>query len=192
MKVTATPLPGVLLVEPKVHRDERGFFVEVHHQARYCAQGIPGPFVQDNHSRSVERAVLRGLHAQRRQPQGKLVRCVEGRIFDVAVDIRRGSPHFGRWTAMELSAENLHQLWVPPGFAHGFLVVEAPAQVEYKCTALYDAEDEISVLWNDPEIGIDWPLGGASPILSNKDRNGETLSQLSARLPAFPNAATED
>lgn len=192
MKVTETPLPGVLLVEPKVHRDERGFFVEVHHQARYSAQGIPGPFLQDNHSRSVERAVLRGLHAQRRRPQGKLVRCVEGRIFDVAVDIRRGSPHFGRWTAVELSAENLHQLWVPPGFAHGFLVVEAPAQVEYKCTALYDAADEISVLWNDPEIGIDWPLGGASPILSTKDRDGETLSRLSPRLPAFPNAATED
>lgn len=192
MRVSATALPGVLLVEPKVHRDERGFFLEVHHQARYAAHGIPGPFVQDNHSRSVELGVLRGLHAQRRFPQGKLVRCIEGRIFDVAVDIRRGSPHFGRWAAVELSAHNCHQLWVPPGFAHGFLVVAAPAQVEYKCTALYRPEDEVSVLWDDPTIGVDWPLGANAPILSAKDRGGETLARLETRLPVYPHAATAE
>ncbi|MDX1997480.1 MAG: dTDP-4-dehydrorhamnose 3,5-epimerase [Thermoanaerobaculia bacterium] len=192
MKVHHTNLPGVLLVEPRVHKDERGFFLEVHHQERYAAAGIAGPFVQDNHSRSVELGVLRGLHAQRRFPQGKLVRCVEGRIFDVAVDIRRGSPHFGRWTAAELSADNCHQLWVPPGFAHGFLVTAAPAQVEYKCTELYRPEDEISIAWDDPEIAIEWPLDGVAPILSNKDRAGQTLAQLALRLPVFPAAATED
>lgn len=191
MKVHETALPGVLLVEPKVHRDERGFFLEVHHQERYAGAGIPGPFVQDNHSRSRERGVIRGLHAQLRHPQGKLVRCVEGRIFDVAVDIRRGSPHFGRSVAAELSADDFRQLWIPPGFAHGFLVIAAPAQVEYKCTALYRPDDEVSIAWDDPEIAIAWPLDGCSPILSAKDRLGETLGVLAPRLPVFPHAASE-
>ena len=172
-------LPGVVLVEPRVFQDERGFFLETYHRARYAAGGIDVEFVQDNHSRSVG-PILRGLHAQQRNPQGKLVRCVEGSIWDVAVDARPDSPHFGRWVGEELSAANHRQLYVPPGFLHGFCVLASPAQVEYKCTALYDATDEIGVLWNDPELAITWPV--EQPILSPKDAALPTLRAVRARL----------
>lgn len=185
MKVTETELPGVLLVEPTVHRDERGFFLETYHRAKYADGGIDAVFVQDNHSRS-EKGILRGLHAQGRRPQGKLVRAVEGAIFDVAVDIRRGSPTYAKWVGVVLSAENFHQLWVPPGFAHGFCVLTESAQVEYKCTELYDPQDEIAVAWDDPEIAIAWPVG--EPLLSGKDRAAPRLAEIE-KLPAYPEAA---
>ncbi len=171
-------LPGVVLVEPRVFGDERGFFLETYHRQRYADGGIDVEFVQDNHSRSIG-PILRGLHAQRRNPQGKLVRCVEGSIWDVAVDARPGSPTFGRWVAEELSAANHRQLYVPPGFLHGFCVLTSPAQVEYKCTALYDPSDEIGVIWNDPDLAIAWPV--ARPTLSTKDAALPTLRQVEAR-----------
>lgn len=171
-------LPGVVLVEPRVFGDERGFFLETYHRERYADGGIDVEFVQDNHSRSIG-PILRGLHAQRRNPQGKLVRCVEGSIWDVAVDARTGSPTFGRWVAEELSAANHRQLYVPPGFLHGFCVLASPAQVEYKCTALYDPSDEIGVIWNDPDLAIAWPV--ARPTLSAKDAALPTLRQIGAR-----------
>ncbi len=180
MRVEPTALSGVLLVEPDVHRDERGFFLETYHAAKYAAAGISAIFVQDNHSRS-QGPILRGLHAQLMRPQGKLVRAIEGSIFDVAVDIRRGSPTFARWVGYELSAENFRQLWVPAGFAHGFCVLAGPVQVEYKCTALYDPADELAIAWNDPEIGIDWPI--AAPLLSAKDAAAPRLAQVLDRLP---------
>jgi dTDP-4-dehydrorhamnose 3,5-epimerase len=176
---TRLALPNVILVEPEVFGDERGFFLETWHRERWGAGGIDVDFVQTNHSRSVG-PVLRGLHAQRTKPQGKLVRCVEGEIFDVAVDIRPSSPTFGRWVGATLSAANRHQLWVPAGFAHGFCVVGDAAQVEYACTALYDREDEIGVRWNDPAIGITWPI--TEPTLSPKDRNAPTLAEIRPRL----------
>jgi len=190
MKVLETDLPGVLVVEPTVHGDHRGFFLETYHRARYAEHGIDGAFVQDNHSRS-EGAILRGLHAQGRRPQGKLVRAVEGTIFDVAVDIRVGSPSFGRWVGVELSAESFRQLWVPPGFAHGFCVLSGAAQVEYKCTELYAPDDELTVAWDDPEIGVAWPLD--QPVLSDKDRRAKTLAELAeaGALPVYPNAHVE-
>ena len=186
MEIQELGLPGVLRVEPDVHGDERGFFLETHHAGKYAAQGLDAVFVQDNHSRSVG-PVLRGLHAQLETPQGKLVRCVEGAIFDVAVDIRRGSPTFGRWVGEVLSAANFRQLYIPPGFAHGFCVTESPAQVEYKCTALYDPEDEIAIAWNDPEIGIEWPLEG--PALSARDCRAPRLAEVLDRLPVYPECA---
>ncbi|HEX4952138.1 MAG TPA: dTDP-4-dehydrorhamnose 3,5-epimerase [Thermoanaerobaculia bacterium] len=186
MSFRETALPGVILVEPRVFRDERGFFLETYHAAKYAAGGIELPFVQDNHSRSVGGA-LRGLHGQLAKPQGKLVRCVEGEIFDVAVDVRRGSPTFGRWVGEVLSADNFHQLWVPPGFVHGFCVTSERAQVEYKCTALYDPEDEIVLAWNDPTLAIDWPV--ETPLLSARDRAGLSLAAAMDRLPVWPNAA---
>jgi dTDP-4-dehydrorhamnose 3,5-epimerase len=179
--IRPTALPGVLLVEPVVHRDERGFFLETYHREKYRAGGIDASFVQDNHSRSARRT-LRGLHAQLGNPQGKLVRAVEGEIFDVAVDIRRGSPTFGQWVGARLSGENFHQLWIPPGFAHGFCVVSAAAQVEYKCTAAYDPADELVVAWNDPDLAIVWPLPD-EPILSARDRAAPRLADVLARLP---------
>jgi dTDP-4-dehydrorhamnose 3,5-epimerase len=179
MRVVPTELPGVLLVEPTVHRDDRGFFLETYHQAKYAAAGLDVTFVQDNHSRSVART-LRGLHAQLRRPQGKLVRAVEGEIWDVAVDIRPQSPSYRRWVGAVLSADNFRQLWVPPGFAHGFCVLSPYAQVEYKCTTLYDREDEIAVAWNDPELAIAWPLD--EPLLSAKDRGAPRLAELEPRL----------
>ena len=182
MRIAETALPGVLLVEPDVHRDERGFFLETHHAEKYARAGLTATFVQDNHSRS-EGPILRGLHAQLRRPQGKLVRVVEGAIFDVAVDIRRGSPSFARWVGYELSAENFHQLWVPAGFAHGFCVVSGPVQVEYKCTDFYDRDDELALAWNDPEIGIAWPL--REPLLSAKDAAAPRLAQVMDRLPVY-------
>ena len=179
VRALATELPGVLLVEPVVHRDDRGFFLETFHAGKYAAAGIPGPFVQDNHSRSVGRT-LRGLHAQLREPQGKLVRAVEGEIWDVAVDIRPASPTYRRWVGAVLSADNFRQLWIPPGFAHGFCVLSEVAQVEYKCTELYDAADEIAIAWNDPDIGIAWPI--ADPLVSEKDGRAPRLREIEPRL----------
>ncbi len=175
MNFIPTELPGVILIEPQVFRDERGFFLESYHQAKFAAAGLEVTFVQDNHSRSV-RGTLRGLHAQHRRPQGKLVRVIAGEIFDVVVDIRPHAPTFGRWLGVTLSAENFRQLYIPPGFVHGFCVVSDVAEVLYKCTALYDPTDEIGVIWNDPEIGIDW--GVQSPLLSEKDRRLPTLREL--------------
>lgn len=182
MRFMPTEIPDVILIEPDVHRDERGFFLETWHQRKYAEGGITGPFVQDNHSHS-RKGALRGLHAQREGPQGKLVRVVAGEVFDVAVDIRRGSPTFGKWVGDRLSGENLRQLWVPPGFAHGFCVLSEVVHLEYKCTDFYDASDEIAVAWNDPEIGIEWPL--ASPTLSAKDAAAPPLSSLLAQLPTW-------
>lgn len=175
MNVHPTEIEGVLIVEPAVFRDPRGFFLETWHAEKYERAGIAGPFVQDNHSRSV-RGTLRGLHAQRRHPQGKLVRAVRGEIWDVAVDIRPGSKTFGRWTAATLSEDNFRQLWVPPGMAHGFCVTSEVAEVEYKCTAPYDRADEIGVRWDDPALGIRWPV--SAPILSPKDLALPTLAGL--------------
>lgn len=175
MKVIRTELDGVLLIEPTVHADRRGFFVETYHQRRYSAAGLPATFVQDNHTCSGK-GILRGLHAQRSHPQGKLVRTVEGEIFDVAVDIRESSETFGRWLSVVLRAGDFRQLYVPPGFLHGFCVLSERAQVEYKCTDFYRPEDEIGVVWNDPEIGIEWPL--RNPLLSDKDAALPTLAAL--------------
>ena len=179
LRFVETELPGVLRVEPRVHQDHRGFFLETYHREKYAIGGIDALFVQDNHSRSA-RGILRGLHAQGRRPQGKLVRCVEGAIFDVAVDIRRGSPSFARWVGAELTAENFHQLWVPPGFAHGFCVLSEVAHVEYKCTEPYDAADEISILWNDPDLDIAWPI--RDPTVSAKDSRAPRLREVASRL----------
>lgn len=166
MKFTETELPGVVLIEPKVFGDERGYFLETFHAARFREAGLPTEFVQDNHSRSA-RGVLRGLHYQMPNAQGKLIRCSRGAIYDVAVDIRTGSPAFGRWYGVELSEENKRMLWVPPDFAHGFCALTDNTDVMYKVTALYDGAADRSILWNDPEIGIRWPI--AEPLLSPKD-----------------------
>ncbi len=179
MKFTPTALPEVILIEPDVHRDERGFFLEVFHGRKYGEGGVDAVFVQDNHSRS-SRGILRGLHAQCRRPQGKLVRVIEGEIFDVAVDARSGSPNFGRWVGETLSGDNFKQLYVPPGFLHGFCVISERVDVEYKCTDFYDRDDEISVRWDDPDIGIDWPI--ADPLLSAKDLAAVSLSEAAPRL----------
>jgi dTDP-4-dehydrorhamnose 3,5-epimerase len=162
-----TELSGVVVIEPSVFRDARGFFRETYHSQKYRGGGIGGPFVQDNHSRSC-RSTLRGLHYQLKQPQGKLVYVVTGEIFDVAVDIRRHSATFGQWTGVHLSARNHRQVYIPEGFAHGFAVLSDRADVIYKCTALYAPGDDHGILWNDPDIGIEWPV--AAPILSEKDR----------------------
>jgi dTDP-4-dehydrorhamnose 3,5-epimerase len=163
-----------VIVVPKVFGDERGFFLEVYSQATFAKLGLPTEFVQDNHSGS-QKGVLRGLHYQIQQPQGKLVRALRGGIFDVAVDLRRDSKQFGQWVGVELSAENKRQLWVPPGFAHGFLTLTEFAEVSYKVTSLYAPEHERSLLWSDPALGIGWPLAG-EPILSAKDRAGVPLA----------------
>ncbi|TVO68115.1 dTDP-4-dehydrorhamnose 3,5-epimerase [Denitromonas ohlonensis] len=174
MQVTATDLPEVMIIEPKVFGDARGFFLESFNAKAFAeATGVDLPFVQDNHSRSAQ-GVLRGLHYQIKQAQGKLVRVVRGAVFDVAVDVRRSSPNFGRWVGVELSEDNNRQLWVPPGFAHGFLVLSDSADFLYKTTDYYAPEHERSVLWNDPAIGIDWPLPG-EPLLSGKDKAGVLL-----------------
>ena len=174
MNVIQTAIPGVLIIEPVVRRDARGFFVEAWHEPRYRSAGIDLPFVQDNHSRSG-RGTLRGLHYQIRQPQGKLVWVATGEVFDVAVDLRRSSPTFGRWVGIVLSGENHRQLWVPPGFAHGFYVTGESADVLYKCTELYAPEFDRTLRWDDADVGITWPLEGA-PVLSPKDQAGLTLS----------------
>jgi dTDP-4-dehydrorhamnose 3,5-epimerase len=174
VKATPTALPGVMLIAPAVHGDERGFFVETFQVQRYFAEaGIDLPFVQDNHSRS-RRGVLRGLHLQTARPQGKLVRVARGEVFDVAADIDPKSPTCGRWVGAVLSDRNHHQLWIPPGYAHGFLVLSEVADFEYKCTDYYDPSSEAGVIWNDPELGIEWPI--AEPSLSAKDRTLATLA----------------
>jgi dTDP-4-dehydrorhamnose 3,5-epimerase len=183
MRFLATEIPEVLIVEPDVYRDARGFFLETYQAERYAEAGIRGPFVQDNHSCSA-RGILRGLHAQRKHPQGKLVRAAQGEMFDVAVDIRKGSPTFGRWVGALLSSENFRQLWIPPGFAHGFCALSDPVHVEYKCTVPYDRADEIAVAWNDPRIGIRWPV--VDPVLSAKDAAAPALQQILDLLPEWP------
>lgn len=172
MEFVPTELPEVVLIKPRVFGDERGFFMETWHARRFADAGIPASFVQDNHSRSAKH-ILRGLHYQIRQPQGKLVRVVAGAVFDVVVDMRRSSPTFGRWAGVELSATNHQMLWIPPGFAHGFLVLSDAADFVYKCTEFWAPEHERSLLWNDADVGIEWPLpAGVPPILSAKDAAG--------------------
>jgi dTDP-4-dehydrorhamnose 3,5-epimerase len=175
VKVTPTEIPEVVVVEPRVLCDDRGFFLESYQARRFAEGGVDATFVQDNHSGS-KKGVLRGLHYQLTQPQGKLVRVTVGEVFDVAVDLRRSSPTFGRWVGRTLSADNHLQLWVPPGFGHGFLVLSDFAEFQYKCTDYYAPGDERTLLWNDPAVGIDWPLAG-EPTLSVKDRAGKTLAE---------------
>tara|TARA_B100000925_G_C21976902_1_gene460523 strand:- start:266 stop:799 length:534 start_codon:yes stop_codon:yes gene_type:complete len=175
MKVEKTKLNGLLIITPEIFEDERGFFLESFNADRYKKAGINLDFVQDNHSRSCK-GVLRGLHFQKTKPQGKLVRVVRGEVYDVAVDIRSGSPTYGQWEAIILSEENKKQVWIPPGFAHGFLVLSETADFEYKCTDYYDPSDEGSLLWNDPHLNIPWPL--KNPKLSEKDAGAEMLLDL--------------
>jgi len=182
MRFIPAEIPDVIIVEPDVHRDGRGFFLETYHAEKYGAAGLRQPFVQDSHSRSVART-LRGLHIQVRRPQAKLVRAVEGEIYDVAVDVRRGSPTFGRWVGVRLSAENFRQCYVPAGFAHGFCVLTPTAQVEYKCTDIYDPQGEIGIAWNDPAIAISWPV--ADPILSARDQSQPRLAEIAEGLPSY-------
>ncbi len=181
MKFVPTELPDVLVLEPTVFRDERGLFLETYRADEFSLRGIP-PFVQDNHSRSIA-GTLRGLHLQTARVQGKLIRVVEGEIYDVAVDVRRGSPTFGRWVAVVLSAENFRQCYIPPGFAHGFCVLGGPAQVEYKCTDFYDPASEIGIAWNDPALGISWPV--TTPILSPRDSRNPPLAARMDQLPVI-------
>jgi dTDP-4-dehydrorhamnose 3,5-epimerase len=176
LKITNTDLPEVLLLEPPAFSDDRGWFMETYHAEKFRQLGLPHEFVQDNHSHS-RRGVIRGLHYQLEHPQGKLVRCTRGTILDVAVDIRRNSPTFGRWTSAKLTAENRHMLWIPPGFAHGFSVLSEDADVLYKCTTLWDPVSDRSILWNDPDLAIDWqvdhpqlsPKDAAAPLLRHAD-----------------------
>ena len=178
MKATPTALPEVLLIEPRVFGDARGFFFESYNRRALTAVGVGDEFVQDNHSRST-RGVLRGLHYQVQHAQGKLVRVIEGEVFDVVVDLRRSSPTFTRWVGVNLSAQNRHMLWIPPGFAHGFLVLSDVAEFLYKTTDYWYPEFERTLLWNDPALGIDWPLTGA-PMLAAKDGVGAPLAQAEA------------
>jgi len=176
MKVLETSIRGCVIIEPTVFGDERGFFLETFHASRYAeSAGINLPFVQDNHSRSSN-GVLRGLHFQKTKPQGKLVRVVRGEVYDVAVDIRANSKTFGKWEAVILSEQNKLQFWVPPGFAHGFVVLSDIADFEYKCTDFYDSTDEGSILWSDPDLGIQWPV--QNPIVSAKDAVAKQLADL--------------
>jgi len=177
MNVVEAAIPGPLIIEPAVFGDDRGFFMESWNAQRFRDAGLNFDFVQDNHSRSA-RGVLRGLHFQNPNPQGKLVRVTAGRVWDVAVDVRRSSPYFGKWVGVELSAANKRMFWVPPGFAHGFVSLEDGTDFLYKCTALYDPAAEHSLLWNDPALGIDWPLEGIEPQLSGKDKVGKPLAEI--------------
>ena len=175
MQATPTAIPDVVLLEPKVFGDERGFFLESYSERVFEQLGLPTRFVQDNHSKST-RGVLRGLHYQLANPQGKLIRALQGEIFDVAVDLRKSSPTFGKWVGELLTADNKRLLWIPPGFGHGFLVVSETAEVAYKASAFYDPASERSLLWNDPAVGIEWPLDGiGEPVLSAKDKAGTLL-----------------
>jgi dTDP-4-dehydrorhamnose 3,5-epimerase len=176
MNIIKTKLKDCVIIEPKVFGDERGFFIETFQADRYAnLAGISLPFVQDNHSRS-SKGVLRGLHFQKNKPQGKLVRVVRGEVYDVAVDIRQGSPTYGQWEAVILSEENKIQFWVPPGFAHGFVTLSENSDFEYKCSEYYDSSDEESILWNDPDLNIPWPID--NPKLSKKDANAPLLTEL--------------
>lgn len=174
-KRSETGLPGVCVIQPAVFKDDRGFFLETYQQTKFAQIGIPDTFVQDNHSRSVQ-GVLRGLHYQLKHPQSKLCRVVEGKVLDVAVDIRLGSPRFGQWTSVVLSAEDQNQIYIPGGFAHGFVVLSETAQFLYKCGDFYDASDDHGVLWNDPELNIDW--GVTDPLVSRKDKQNLPLSSI--------------
>lgn len=182
MRITTIDIPGVLLIEPEVFRDQRGCFAETYHQRRYVEAGLREPFVQDNYSRS-QRGTLRGLHFQEPHAQGKLVMAIEGAVFDVVVDIRKGSPTFGRWYGTELSADKMRQIYIPPGCAHGFCVTSDSAAFLYKCTEFYSPQNEKGVLWNDPALGIPWPV--SDPILSAKDRRFRTLAQMDGDLPMY-------
>lgn len=189
MRFSETSIPGVILVEPDVHRDPRGYFLETFHAGKYSQAGIPAAFVQDNQSVSA-RDTLRGLHMQVRKPQGKLVRAVEGEIWDVAVDLRPESATFGRWTAAVLSGENFHQLYIPAGCAHGFCVLSDRAQVQYKVTELYDPTDEAGIAYNDASIGIEWPV--STPLLSERDQRNPSLEEVAARIGlSIPSSFTE-
>jgi len=180
--ITPTPLEGVVVIEIKFFRDERGFFIENWHERDFERAGLKEKFVQDNHSRSRPK-VLRGLHYQdMTAPMGKLVRCTEGAIFDVAVDLRVGSPTFAKWFGIELSLDNMKQIFIPPGFAHGFVTLSEFAQVQYKCTGLYAPSSEGTLSWNDPDVGVQWPL--QDPVLSKRDMNGMSLKQY-LQKPAF-------
>ena len=178
MQIIDTKIQGAVIIEPKVYGDHRGFFLETYRDQQYRDQAkIELPFVQDNHSRS-SRGVLRGLHFQQTKPQGKLVRVVRGEVFDVGVDLRKDSPTFGNWQGVWLSEDNHRQLWLPPGLAHGFIVTSDSADFEYKCTDYYDPNDEGCLIWNDPDIGIDWP--SESPLLSDKDKAGLSFKAVTA------------
>lgn len=183
LKVTTTRLPGVLVIEPRVFRDDRGFFLETFSQKAYSDAGIHGPFVQDNVSQSV-RGTIRGLHFQEPEAQGKLCTVLRGAVYDVAVDVRRGSPTFGKWTAIELSSDTMRQIWIPPGFAHGFCVTSDVAEFHYKCTRAYTPAAERTILWNDPALAIPWPVHG-EPVVSSKDRAAPTLADAPV-LPPHP------
>jgi dTDP-4-dehydrorhamnose 3,5-epimerase len=178
---TSTAIPDVKLVQPAVHGDHRGFLLETYSEKRWREFGIEGPFVQDNHSRSTTKGTLRGLHFQTHPGQAKLVRCLRGSIFDVAVDLRRGSPTYGRWSGHVLDDETHHQLWVPVGFAHGFQVLSDVADVAYKLTSLYDPDTEAGISWDDPDVGVEWPL--QDPVLSERDRNAPRLADVADSLP---------
>jgi dTDP-4-dehydrorhamnose 3,5-epimerase len=182
MKFSTTPLTKLILIEPDVYEDNRGQFFEAYHRKKYSDGGIPDEFVQHNQSRS-RKGVLRGLHMQLKKPQGKLVRVLSGEAFDVAVDIRIGSPTFKKWMGVVLSGDNHKQLFVPPGFAHGFFAMSENVEFEYKCTEFYDKNDEAVILWNDPDIGIDWPVN--DPLLSEKDKTAPKLKDILDKLPRF-------
>lgn len=183
MKISETEIPGVLIFEPKVFEDDRGFFLETWRKDKYAEAGVKEDFVQDNVSFSM-RGTLRGLHFQNPHGQGKLVQVLTGQVFDVAVDIRVGSPSFGKWVGIELSGEDHRQIYIPPGFAHGFCVMSEKALFSYKCTDYYTAECDSGIIWNDPDIGIEWPI--ADPVLSNKDAKNPRLSQVTEKnLPTY-------
>ncbi|WP_250657372.1 dTDP-4-dehydrorhamnose 3,5-epimerase [Alkalimarinus coralli] len=177
MKVTKTKLDGCVIIEPNVFGDARGFFKETFQVERYREAGLTLPFVQDNHSRSSQ-GVLRGLHFQKTKPQGKLVSCSQGEVFDVAVDLRPNSPTYGQWEGIILTGDNHQQFYVPPGFAHGFVVLSDTADFQYKCTDYYDPSDEGGIIWNDPDVGIKWPLGDIEPALSEKDMKLPRLNDI--------------
>ncbi len=177
MNIIPCDIPGLLIIEPRVFGDDRGFFMESWNAAAFADAGLDMDFVQDNHSRS-QKGVLRGMHFQNPGAQGKLLRVTSGAVFDVAVDLRRSSDHFGKWFGVELSAENKRMFWVPEGFAHGFLTLEDDTDFMYKCTAPYAPHHEHSLVWNDPAVGIDWPLDGIEPIISDKDRDGAQIDSV--------------
>ena len=179
MNIVECAIPGPLIIEPRVFGDDRGFFMESWNAAAFAEAGLDLAFVQDNHSRS-QKGVLRGMHFQNPWPQGKLVRVVSGAVYDVAVDLRRSSPHYGKWVGVELSAANRRMFWVPEGFAHGFLTLEDGTDFLYKCTAPYAPHSEHSLAWDDPAVGIEWPLIGIEPQLSAKDKAGVPLAEVEA------------
>lgn len=181
MNIIETAIPEVLILEPRVHGDDRGYFMETWRHSHLAERGLDYQFVQDNQSKSVA-GTLRGLHYQLKFPQGKLIRVLSGEVFDVAVDLRQSSHSFKQWVGVTLSADNHRQLWVPPGFAHGFYVSSESAEICYKCTEYYHPEDDYGVVWNDPELAIDWPLAGSKPLLSEKDAAANPVG----RVPLFP------